>query len=324
MSGPGRIHGLDAMRGLAALCVFGFHAHYLFPALPNLFAKGYLAVDFFMMLSGYVMARTYEARMGEEIGPERFLTLRYKRLWLTMAVGGVIGIPYLWLAAGDPGIFAVALLLNLLLIPFPLNQELFPLNLPAWSIFYELVANLTHVVLLRRLSSNALLCLALLLVPPLAYFASVKGDADFGAFSMQFGLALGRALLAYSIGVVLWRRWQDKPPLKVPALAAILAAPLLMSTPLAALGWGYDLIFTLLLCPLLLAGGLRLKGAPRWAMLSGALSFPLYAVHMTVLRNGYINQANPWLTAGTALLAGVLLTWWLSKREARAKAARNI
>jgi peptidoglycan/LPS O-acetylase OafA/YrhL len=324
VSGTGRIYGLDAMRGLAALCVFAFHAHDLFPTLPNLFAKGYLAVDFFMMLSGYVMARTYETRMGGEIGPEKFLALRYKRLWLTMAIGGIVGIPYLWLAAGDPMTFAVALALNLLLIPFPLNHELFPLNLPAWSIFYELAANLTHVVLLRRLSSGVLLGLALLLVPPLAYFASVKGDANFGAFSMQFGLALGRALLAYSIGVVLWRRWQDRPPLKVPAMAAIIAAPLLMSTPLAALGWGYDLVFTLLLCPLLLAGGLRLEGAPRWAVLSGALSFPLYAIHMTVLRNGYINNANPWLTAGTALLAGVLLTWWLSKREARAKAARNI
>jgi peptidoglycan/LPS O-acetylase OafA/YrhL len=319
MSETRRIHGLDAMRGLAALCVFAFHAHGLFAVIPDVFAKGYLAVDFFMMLSGYVMARTYEARMHQGLPPEQFFLLRYRRLWLTMTIGGLFGISYLWLVAGDPMIFAAALVLNLLLIPFPLNNELFPLNLPAWSVFYELAANLTHVVVLRRLRTPVLLGFALLLTVPLAYFTSVKGDVDFGAFKLQFGLALIRALVSYSIGVVLWRWWQDEPPIKVPAMLAIVAAPLTMITPLVALGWAYDTAFTLVVCPLLMAGGLRLRGAPRWATLSGMISFPLYAVHMAVLRSGYINNTNPWLTTAAALFAGLALTWWLSLRAARAK-----
>jgi peptidoglycan/LPS O-acetylase OafA/YrhL len=104
-------------------------------------------------------------------------------------------------------------------------------------------------------------------------------------------------------------------------MLAIVAAPLSMLTPLVALGWVYDTAFTLIVCPLLMAGGLRLRGAPRWATLSGMISFPLYAVHMAVLRSGYINNTDPWLTTGAALFAGLALTWWLSLRAARAKAA---
>ena len=324
MSDSRRIHGLDAMRGLAAFCVFAFHANGLFDEIPNVFAKGYLAVDFFMMLSGYVMARTYEGRMQAGLSPEKFFALRYRRLWLTMAIGSLFGIPYLWLVAGDPALFAIALVLNLFLIPFPLNNELFPLNIPAWSIFYELAANLTHVVLLRRMSTPVLLGFALLLALPLAYFTNFKGDVDFGAFKLQFGPALVRALVSYSIGVVLWRWWQDEPPLKIPPALAIIAAPLAMTTPLVALGWAYDTAFTLLICPLLLAGGLRMRGAPRWAVLSGMVSFPLYAVHMAVLRSGYINHTNPWLTTSAALIAGIALTAWLFIREQRAKARATI
>jgi peptidoglycan/LPS O-acetylase OafA/YrhL len=312
------------MRGIAAFCVFAFHANSLFDAIPDVFAKGYLAVDFFMMLSGYVMARTYEARMQGGLRVEQFFALRYRRLWLTMAIGSLFGIPYLWLVAGDPVLFAVALVLNLLLIPFPLNNELFPLNIPAWSIFYELAANLTHVVLLRHMSTKVLVGFALLLALPLAYFTSFKGDVDFGAFRLQFGVALVRALVSYSIGVVLWRWWQDDPTIKVPPMLAIAATPLAMTTPLVALGWGYDTAFTLLICPLLMAGGLRMRGAPRWAVLSGMVSFPLYAVHMAVLRSGFINHTNPWLTTAAALVAGIALTWLLFIREQRAKASATI
>ena len=44
-------------------------------------AKGYLAVDLFFMLSGYVMARTYEPRMARGFSPAAFFLARYRRLW---------------------------------------------------------------------------------------------------------------------------------------------------------------------------------------------------------------------------------------------------
>jgi peptidoglycan/LPS O-acetylase OafA/YrhL len=323
MTQPRRIHGLDGLRGLAALGVVGFHAHTTFAAFPGWWAKGYLAVDFFMMLSGYVMARTYEARMAEGLGAGAFFKLRYRRLWLTMAIGSLLGIPYLWVMAGEPLRFAGSLLLNLALLPAPLNNELFPLNGPAWSIFYELLANLIHAALLWRLSNRALLVLAGFLLALLAAFARIKGDVDFGALAPHFGPAVVRSLAAYCCGVLLWRHWRDAPPLKVPPALPFIALPVLMLAPFAALGWVYDLAFIALACPLLIAGGLRLQGAARLAAWSGALSFPLYAVHVPVLRTAALAGIDPIAAAVLALLAGIALAWWLSRRQQRAKRTAN-
>jgi peptidoglycan/LPS O-acetylase OafA/YrhL len=314
-----RIHGLDGLRGLAALGVVGFHAHTTFAAFPGWWAKGYLAVDFFMMLSGYVMARTYEDRMREGLGTTGFFKLRYRRLWLTMAIGGLIGIPYLWVMAGDPLRFAGSLALNLALVPAPLNNELFPLNGPAWSIFYELLANVLHAALLWRLSDRALLALAAVLLALLAAFARIKGDVDFGALAPHLGPAIVRSLAAYTCGILLWRQWRDEPPVRVPTLLSFVALPLLMLAPFAALGWGYDIAFIALACPLLIAGGLRLEGAAKWAAWSGALSFPLYAVHLPVLRAAALAGIDAYAASLLALLAGIALAWWLSRRQQRAK-----
>ncbi len=316
-----RIHGLDGLRGLAALGVVGFHAHTTFAAFPGWWAKGYLAVDFFMMLSGYVMARTYEGRMHEGLSAPAFFKLRYQRLWLTVAIGSLIGIPYLWVMAGDPLRFAGSLALNLALLPAPLNNELFPLNGPAWSIFYELLANVIHAALLWRMSNRALLALAAFLLALLAVFARLKGDVDFGALAPHLGPAIVRSLAAYICGILLWRHWRDQPSIKVPPALPFIALPALMLTPFAAAGWAYDIAFIALACPLLIAGGLRLQGAARWAALSGALSFPLYAVHVPVLRTAALAGIDAIAAAVLTLLAGIALAWWLSRRQQRAKRA---
>lgn len=319
-----RIHGLDGLRGLAALSVVGFHLHTTFASFPDWWAKGYLAVDFFMMLSGYVMARTYEQRMREGLGALPFFKLRYRRLWLTMAIGSLLGIPWLWHLTDEPLRFAVSLVLNLALIPAPIDNELFPLNGPAWSIFFELLANLIHAALLWRLSNRVLLTLAIVLLGLLAIFAQGKGDIDFGALAPAMHFTMVRSLAAYCVGILLWRHWRDVPAIMVPAALPFIALPLLMLSPFMALGWAYDIAFIAIACPLLIAGGLRLKGAPRWAILSGALSFPLYAIHASVLHLAKLAGLNPLLSALLTVLAGAALTLWLWRREQRAKRAANI
>jgi peptidoglycan/LPS O-acetylase OafA/YrhL len=318
-----RIHGLDGLRGIAALSVVGFHAHTTFDAFPNWWAKGYLAVDFFMMLSGYIMARTYEERMRKGLGTATFFKLRYRRLWLTMAMGSLIGIPYLWVKTDDPLRFAGSLVLNLALIPAPYKNVLFPLNGPAWSIFYELIANVLHVAVLWRLSTRVLLTLAAILLMLLGVFAQAKGDIDFGALAPAFLFTIVRSLAAYTCGILLWRHWRDEPSIKIPPTLPFIALPLLMLTPFTALGWAYDLVFIAIACPLLIAGGLRLQGAARWAALSGALSFPLYAVHAPVLRAAALAGINAIAAALLAVIAGIALTWWLSRRQQRAKRTAN-
>ncbi len=288
MSAPQRLVGLDAMRGIAALCVVGLHAHAVFGGFPEWFAKGYLAVDFFFMLSGYVMARTYEPRLAQGLGAARFFVARYRRIWPTMALGALLGLPMLAARVGDPWQFASILIANLLLLPLPFDDELFPLNVPAWSIFYELFANYVHGTLAWRWGRAALIAAIVAAGALAAIAAAAHGNLDLGARAGTFFAGFTRALFAYLIGIGLWRWWQDQPTWPVPALPAIAAMPVILVAA-SALGlgsWPFDLAFVLLACPLLIAGGLRFRGASRLAVLSGQLSFPLYAVHYPVLLLG--------------------------------------
>ncbi len=133
-----RLHGLDALRGVAALLVLWYHLH-LSQHVGFYPFRGYLAVDFFFMLSGYVMARTYEGRMR---GGLWFLRKRFWRLWPTVTVGSLIGVVAAIVAgAADAPGFLLAATLNLLLVPILWAGAAFPINTPIWSIFFELFAN---------------------------------------------------------------------------------------------------------------------------------------------------------------------------------------
>jgi peptidoglycan/LPS O-acetylase OafA/YrhL len=105
-----RLLGLDALRGAAALLVLWMHLH-LSHHVSIYPPRGHLAVDFFFMLSGYVMARTYEGHMR---GGVWFLRKRIRRLWPTVAAGSLFGLALIWRTGGDWPLVAA---LNLLLIP---------------------------------------------------------------------------------------------------------------------------------------------------------------------------------------------------------------
>ena len=324
MSAPARIHGLDGLRGVAALSVFGFHVHVIFPYFPDWWSKGYLAVDFFMMLSGYVMARTYEARMQAGLGTAAFFRIRYKRMWLTMFLGSLLGIPFLWSIAPGPAAFAAYLLLNLALLPAPLNYQLFPLNGPGWSIFFELIANVLHAAGFRRLGNLALTAVLAALLGLLTVMVRINGNVDFGTIAVHWFPALIRSLVPYIGGVLLWRHWRDRPPLRIHPALPFLAIPVLLAAPLPMLGWTYDLLFVVLACPLLIAGGLRLQGDAPWATWLGLLSFPLYAVNVPMLHNAAMLGTGPIAATLATLAVAIALSWWLSIRERRAKAAAKI
>jgi peptidoglycan/LPS O-acetylase OafA/YrhL len=276
----GRLVGLEGLRGIAALCVLAFHAAMIETGRSH--GPAYLAVDFFFMLSGFIMARTYEQRFADGLGAGAFMAARLRRLWPVMALGGVIGIPVL---AGklDEGLVMI-IALNLLLIPTPIDDEVFPLNGPAWSIFLELFANLAHVLVLRHLSTRTLAWWTALLLVPVTWMVMDHGLAV-GARPETMLLGVPRVLLPYAIGMLIWRLWGDTPPLRVSKLFAFAAMPVLFGG-LAMLGvrsWVFDLLFVVLVCPLLIAGGLRLQGRMPVVVAAGAISFPLYAVHLPIL-----------------------------------------
>jgi peptidoglycan/LPS O-acetylase OafA/YrhL len=312
-----RLHGLDALRGIAALCVLGLHVHAIYGGFPDLFGKAYLAVDFFFMLSGYLMARTYGQRLSSGLDGAAFLALRYRRLWPTMAIGGAIGLAYLWDSTRNLPLFAALALANLALIPASFQRELFPLNVPAWSVFLELLANLVHGYWLWRLSQRWLVWVAALALLATLGFAAYFGTLDLGARPETLTGGVARALLSYTIGMILWHRWQRRPPLAVPPLAALAGLPVLVVLPwLLGIGhWSYDLAFVLLACPLLMAGGLAFARPSPLAVWLGNASFPLYAVHFAALRKAQLMGLGRIAAIAAVLVITALVTLWTSRRQ---------
>ena len=316
------------LRGIAALCVLGLHARAIYGDQAWIFGKGYLAVDLFFMLSGYVMARTYDPRLANGLSPLRFLFARYRRLWPVMAVGSVIGLPKLWLELQSPSGFALTAGLNLLLLPVPHEGPGFPLNIPAWSILFELTANLIHGLILWRLRLRCLVLLAAATLPPIFWVGSSYGTFDVGAHTFDFFAGLPRVLLSYLIGIVLWKLWQDEPAVPVPPALALVAMPTMFAVAwvMGLQDWRLDLVFIVVACPLLIAGGLRLRAGSsavdRCALAFGALSFPLYAVHMPVLQGMHLLGYGQVGAALAAMTAGTLVALTIELRTRHRKQRR--
>jgi peptidoglycan/LPS O-acetylase OafA/YrhL len=263
------------------------------------------------------MARTYDRRLANgQLPPMRFLALRCRRLWPTMAVGAVLSLPFLWRDYPVVPVFLAAAVPNLLLLPTLATPELFPLNTPAWSIFFELAANLVHAALLRRIPQVLLAVAVAVFAGALAAAAIHFGDLDLGARAANAVGGFSRVGFAYGLGVLLWRWHGDRPPVPVPPLLALVAMPLLFAFAdrIGVDNWHFDLPFVVIACPLLLWGGLALvlpRRAERLCLFAGALSFPLYAVHYPLLLGAEAAGLPEWSGPVLALGAATVLTWRL-------------
>lgn len=325
MSGQARLAGLDALRGIAALLVMGLHANAVFGGLPA-FSKGYLGVDFFLMLSGYLMARITEPRLAAGLAPRQFMIARYRRFWGMVALGSLIGVPYLWVrTGGELWLFVPALIANFALLPWPVANLLFALNIPAWTIFAELVANGAHVLALRRLSNQALALLIVVMGALTIWVALVWGSLDVGARPGHIWAAIPRVFLAYSMGIYLWRWRRDQVLLPLPGAVVLAAMPLaiLGSWYIGWRSWQFDLAFVMLLCPLVISAATAMARQTRLGWLSAAISFPLFAIHLPILEAVRELGGSKELAISLALIGALAIVWWTNRRDRRKALAKT-
>ncbi|HVJ01060.1 MAG TPA: acyltransferase [Sphingomonas sp.] len=287
------LRALTSARGIAAWLVVLFHLRQSIAGLPAsasaLLDKGYLAVDFFFLLSGMVIWLAYSERLREgglRSVPD-FLRRRVARIWPLHAflLGVALALALLLAATGRPAPqFPLAELpLHLLLVQNWGFTDALAWNDPAWSISCELAAYLLFPVLAfaidwRRVPTPAVVAaLAALLVLLHAVFAA-RSAANLGEDIPHLGLI--RCILEFACGTAvgaLWLRWRGE--WQLPAALTTSAALLLLLSPLVET-LRIPAAFAALLLALALTAGRRrnpLEARPlHWL---GEISYATYLAH---------------------------------------------
>lgn len=318
---------LDGLRGIAAVAIVLFHFMEMVYAFPeNFIGHGFLAVDFFFCLSGFVIAYAYDDRIGK-MGLKAFFISRLIRLHPLVILGSVLGLlaflfdPF----GGSPetystGKIILIFLCSLLMIPFPVITErsfnLFGINAPAWSLFWEYVANILYAFILSRLKRSTLLVLALVAAVTLSY-VSYRAEGLLGGWSGS-NFWDGGARIAYSFlaGMLIFRyNWIIKSNLGFIGISVLLSLAFLM--PFSKWNWLTELLVVLFYFPLVVALGAGAKladGVRKFCIFSGKISYPLYMTHYAVIwmfLNYYTShkpatgQLALIISAGTVLLIGI-------------------
>ncbi|MGI4762402.1 MAG: acyltransferase family protein [Janthinobacterium lividum] len=303
---------LDGLRGVAALTVVAFH---LFEAhatshLTQIINHGYLAVDFFFLLSGFVIGYAYDDRWGR-LTLKDFAKARLLRLQPMVVMGMLIGALTFYFQASPltpgipqvPGWQVVALLfVGFTLLPVPPSldirgwQEMHPLNGPGWSLFYEYVANLLYALGVRKLSNAALGVLVALAGAALVHLVvtSPAGDVVGGWALDATGIRIGltRMLFPFFAGLLLARTASLR---RIPnaflwcslLLLVALAFPRVGGASHLWLNGLYESFAIIVVFPLIVwlgAGGqIARVGAARLCKFFGDISYPLYITHYPLI-----------------------------------------
>lgn len=285
---------LDGLRGIAAVAVVIFH--FMEIAVPdyskNFIAHGYLAVDFFFCLSGFVIAYAYDNRIGK-IGIVQFFKLRLIRLHPLVIIGSVLGLltfifdPFSnFHTAYSPGKTFLMFFTSCLLIPYPVVPEryfnLFHLNPPTWSLFWEYIANIFYALVLVKLRNKILWFLVPIAAIALCHEAYESKNLSFGWGGDNITGGAIRVFYSFLAGMLVYRSNRIIPSrLGFAAMGILLIIAFLI--PFSdGVNWITDPLIVVFYFPLLIALGAGARLTPRFAGIckfSGEISYPLYMVH---------------------------------------------
>lgn len=288
---------LDGLRGVAALSVVTFH--FMEMAITdyskNFIGHGFLAVDFFFCLSGFVIGYAYDDRIAK-MGVVEFLKSRLIRLHPLVILGSVLGLlaflfdPFAtYQSAYGAGKVALIFLSSILLIPYPAVTErtfnLFTFNAPAWSLFWEYVANVFYAFLLYKVGRRSLLLLTTLAAALLWVAGYDNGTMGGGWGGATFWEGGARVAYSFLAGLLIYRsNWIIKTKLGFGTLSILLLAAFMMPY----FKWnvtaeGLVILFYFPLLVALGAGAATTERSEALSVFSGNMSYPLYMTHYAVI-----------------------------------------
>ncbi len=301
---------LDALRGIAAIIVVFFHIFEVFANGDHtklMINHGYLAVDFFFALSGFVIGYAYDDRWNS-MNLKSFFKRRLIRLHPMIVLGMIIGALLYYFQFGPlfPLIsetpvwkLLLVMLIGMTLLPLTPSMEIrgwtemHPLNGPAWSLFFEYIANILYALCLRKLSNKWIAVLAFITGSILIHMAITRGDL-IGGWALnpeQIYVGFTRLLYPFLAGLLLSRISKPKK-----LNNAFLWTTLLLITVLAIPRIGgaegylngiYDSLIVIVVFPLLVylgsCGQIQSIRGKQFATFLGNLSYPLYITHYPIM-----------------------------------------
>lgn len=340
---------LDGLRGVAALLVIWYHVFEAFATSPvdQRFNHGYLAVDFFFVLSGFVIGHAYDSRWQRGMTAGRFIVRRIIRLQPMVIIGVLLGVVSFIIqgcerwdgTAVSTSAVIVSFLLGLFMLPalpgtMPEvrgNGEMFPLNGPSWSLFFEYIGSIGYALWLHRLSRRGLRLFTVLSGVALAVWtlSDMSGSyhTGFGWSMADYGFVGGllRLSFSFSAGLLMARGFK---PMRVRAcgfavcsalIVAMLAMPYITTDGSKSIANAcYDLICTLLVFPTVVYIGASTPNgsgiSDRVCRFLGSISYPVYIIHYPMMYLFYayvwsegLTFAQTWPVAVAICLGAIIL-----------------
>lgn len=352
---------LDGLRGVAALFVLWYHIFegFAFAEATNgegagiitTLNHGHIAVDFFFILSGFVISYAYDGRW-KTMSLGNFFTRRLIRLHPMVLIGALVGVVTFvatgcekWDGTTTPAsMVMLAMLFTMIMIPalpgLPYevrgNGEMFPLNGPAWSLFFEYIGNILYALFIRRLPTKALAVLTALLGIAHAWFfvGNISGYDCVGvgwtidAANLAGGLL--RILFPFTMGMLLARNFK---PRKIKGafwicttlLAAAFSVPYIATDSTASFNSLYEVLCIALFFPIIVwVGACGTCGdniAGRINKFLGDISYPLYIIHYPIMyifyawliEEHHYTLGATWGVALMVIIASILLAYTILK-----------
>ncbi len=345
---------LDGLRGVAALLVVWYHVFEGFQFAGNkpvidFINHGYLAVDFFFILSGFVVGYAYDNRWGKTLTLGGFFRRRLIRLQPMVCMGALIGAASFLLSGMErwDGTHAtlwltfLAFVCGCLMLPalpgMPRevrgNGEMFPLNGPCWSLFFEYVGNIVYALFIRRLSTRLLAVLSFALCCALAWFA-VTDQSGYGSIGVGWTVdrtnILGgmlRMLCPFTMGILMSRLFKPLRQARgafwtsAALLLIIFHIPYIYSDGALSLNGVFEAACIIAVFPLVVwyaaSGKTTDIASTRICRFLGDISYPLYIVHyplmyafyMWLIKTRQYTLHETWPAALAAVTASIILAW---------------
>ncbi|MCC6761645.1 MAG: acyltransferase [Chitinophagaceae bacterium] len=300
---------LDGLRGVAAVMVVIFHIFETFAGgnhSKQIINHGYLAVDFFFLLSGFVIGYAYDDRW-HKMTLTGFFKRRLIRLHPMIVMGMVIGAILFYPQAGPvfPSIVEIPawkmlliMLFGFSLLPLPTRydirgwSEMHPLNGPAWSLFFEYIANILYALVLRKLPNVILGILVVLAGANLLHYCLTGPNGDvIGGWSLeplQLRIGFTRLLYPFLAGLLLSRlakpgKLHNAFTWSSLILVLVLAWPRVGSDDAKWVNGLYDALVILLVFPAVVymgaSGQLGHGLVSKISRFLGDISYPIYIIH---------------------------------------------